>query len=191
MRLSKRDPRRGDGDGTRGGCSGGEGVTRYKDCPDLTNGKLRDVLLSNESSVSVRGQTHPVPAHIRNGRRPPQLATSNENEQTRSTITTMQAMKQFQNIRSRVVQAVNERTCPKHLGIVAKPSETKGQTAEFVSAEQSHGSAQESNLPKTAELPRTDFEDRGWHQPTERFHSLLYLCSSQSSITLRVPMNPR
>src|SRR4051812_47837994 len=35
------------------------------------------------------------------------------------------------------------------------------------------GSAQESNLPKTAELPRTDFEDRGWHQPTTRFHLLL------------------
>ena len=33
-----------------------------------------------------------------------------------------------------------------------------------------NGDAQESNLPKTAELPRTDFEDRGWHQPTARFH---------------------
>ncbi len=31
------------------------------------------------------------------------------------------------------------------------------------------GSAQESNLPKTAELPRTDFEDRGWRQHTTRF----------------------
>jgi len=31
------------------------------------------------------------------------------------------------------------------------------------------GSAQESNLPKTAELPRTDFEDRGRHQPATRF----------------------
>jgi hypothetical protein len=31
------------------------------------------------------------------------------------------------------------------------------------------GNAQESNLPRTAELPRSDFEDRGWHQPTTRF----------------------
>src|SRR5262249_25375828 len=31
------------------------------------------------------------------------------------------------------------------------------------------GSAQESNLPKTAELPRTGFEDRGPHQRTTRF----------------------
>ena len=31
------------------------------------------------------------------------------------------------------------------------------------------GSARESNPPKTAERPRTDFEDRGWRQPTTRF----------------------
>jgi hypothetical protein len=31
------------------------------------------------------------------------------------------------------------------------------------------GSAQESNLPGTAELPHNGFEDRGRHQPAKRF----------------------
>jgi len=65
-----------------------------------------------------------------------------------------------------------------------KAAKTKGKTRVCLS-QRDDGSAQESNLPKTAELPRTDFEDRGWHQPTERFHSLFYCVSISGQDLIR------